>query len=344
MMNREFYKIFRNYQELAVRYDSESLAVWCYYNPSPRPCFSLSILEEVRQVQQSIIDYSNIRRDDTEPLIRYLVVASQVPGVFNLGGDLALFVNLIREKNRAKLLEYAKKCINICYLNKTNMDLPVTTISLVEGAALGGGFECALSSNILIATKDAEMGFPEIRFNLFPGMGAYSFLARIAGSSVAEHMIASGEIYSGEELFEKGIVNHLAEPGKGYEGVRDFIRLHQRSSNARRALQSVRQCYHRIDYQELVDIAEIWADAALRLEEKNLRLMERLVKAQVAKVLQQKNGSQALLRTAQDRRFVEEEISFPLIDWSGDEISYDRRNSHDRRLPNELLTECFLGA
>lgn len=332
-MNSEFYKIFKEYQEVTVRYDPECWAVWCYYNPTPRPCFSLKVLEEIRQVQQSIIDYFDVHGDDASSRIRYTVLASQVPGVFNLGGDLALFVNLIREKNRSRLLDYAKQCIKICYLNAVSLNLPITTISLVEGMALGGGFESALSGNVLLATEDAQMGFPEIRFNLFPGMGAYSLLARIVGMTGAEKIITSGEIYSARELYEKEIVNHLAESGQGYSSVRNFIRQHHRSANGRQALQQVRQRYNPVDYQELADITQIWVDAALRLNEKDLRMMERIVNAQVSKITKQRFGSESLLRTTQDRRIVGSDISFPLTDWAGDEIMFDRRENRDRRQP-----------
>jgi DSF synthase len=58
------------------------------------------------------------------------------------------------------------------YENIIHLDRDVTTIALVQGDALGGGFETALSSNVLIAERSAKLGFPEILFNLFPGMGA----------------------------------------------------------------------------------------------------------------------------------------------------------------------------
>jgi DSF synthase len=126
-MNHSFFSTFRDYQEISVRYDAEHLAVWCYYNPSPRPCFSLQMLQELRQVQQSIIDYYETIETGTEPLIRYVVLCSQVPGVFNLGGDLSLFRELIEKQEREQLLDYARRCIDICYLYATNMHLPLTT-------------------------------------------------------------------------------------------------------------------------------------------------------------------------------------------------------------------------
>ena len=195
-MNSAFLKIFGKYKEISVRYDAEYRAVWCYYKPGPRSCFSFTMLQELRQMQQNIIDYFDSRKTDSEPPIRYQILFSQVPGVYSLGGDLALFSQLIKEKKREQLLDYAKLCVDITYLNSVSMHLPVTTISLVEGAALGGGFESALSSNILIATENAEMGFPEIRFNLFPGMGAYSLLTRSCGMAIAERMVTSGTIWT----------------------------------------------------------------------------------------------------------------------------------------------------
>lgn len=329
-MNRDFFKIFYDYKEISLRYDIQYRAIWCYYKPALRPCFSSTMLQELRQMQQSIIDYFKTKKTNSEPLIRYQILHSQVPGVFSLGGDLALFGKLIKEKNRQQLVDYARKCIDICYLNAVNMHLPLTTISLVEGTALGGGFESALSSNILIATENAEMGFPEIRFNLFPGMGAYSLLARTCNMGIAERLIASGEIYSARELYEMGIVNYLGETGKGIESVEKFMKQHQQSGNGHRALQQVRQRYNPMDYQELLDITEIWVDAALRLKDKDLQLIDRLVKAQSVKMTKQKYKS--LLRTKQDRRFGSKATSFPLADWSGETIMYDRRKNAERRL------------
>lgn len=331
-MNRNFLKIFCDYQEISVRYDHEHRAVWCYYNPSVRPCFSSLMLQELKQVQHKIIDYFAIIMPGEEALIRYQILHSQIPGVFNLGGDLALFSHLIREKNRQLLEDYARQCIDICYFNSVNLHLPITTISLVEGVALGGGFESALSSNILVATENAEMGFPEIRFNLFPGMGAYSLLARSCGMRIAEQLIFSGETYSAKKLYQMGLVHRLAKPGRGVDAVENFMRRHHLSGNGYRALQQVRQRYHAMNYQELADIVTIWVDTAMRLEERDLRLIDRLVKAQSAKMADLKQ--QSLLRTKQDRRFVKETTVFPFTDRYGNIVVSDRRINPDRRFYN----------
>lgn len=337
-MDKNFTKIFSNYQEITVRYDAEYRAIWCYYSPTGRPCFSLTMLKELRLFQQRIMDYFENKDENTESLIEFQILHSQVAGVFNMGGDLALFSKLIRERNREKLLEYALRCVDICYLNSVNLNQPITTISLVEGSALGGGFESALSSNVLIATENAQMGFPEIRFNLFPGMGAYSLLARICGTNLTERMLSSGEIYSAKQLFDMGIVHRLGKAGRGVETVEKFMRQHLSLSNGYRAIQQARQRYQSMSYQELADITKLWVDAALRLKEKDLRLIDKLVRAQSAKISLKKGGS--LLRTYQDRRFNRENTTFPLTDWSGNVIIRDRRKYADRRQRPKL---CIAG-
>ncbi|WP_459947637.1 crotonase/enoyl-CoA hydratase family protein [Desulfocastanea catecholica] len=331
-MNNDFFRIFREYKQITLRYDVQHRAIWCYYNPTPRPCFSISMLQEIWQYLQSVIDYFSTNKANSDSPIRYLVVQSRDPDIFSMGGDLALFSKLIREQNRQQLLDYAKQCIDILYQYSVNLHLPITTISLVEGAALGGGFECALSGNVLFATENAEMGFPEIRFNLFPGMGAYSFLARVCGAGMAERIIANGRTYSAKELHEMGIVNFLSETGKGVVSVEKFMSQHQQWGNGLQALQQVKQCYNPINYQELLKITEIWADAALRLNNDNLRFIDRLVKAQSIKM--SKLNSKTLLRTKQDRRFTQGEMIFPLSDFMGKIIPFDRRSNPDRRFSN----------
>jgi DSF synthase len=145
------------------------------------------------------------------------VLASGMPGVFNLGGDLELFKQLIGAHDRAGLQRYGRACIDVLYRNYIAHELPLTTVSLVQGECLGGGFEAALSSDVIVAEKGARFGFPEILFNLFPGMGAYSFLDRKIGQRGAEEIISSGKIYSAEEMQALGVVDAVAEDGQGVD-------------------------------------------------------------------------------------------------------------------------------
>jgi DSF synthase len=124
------------------------------------------------------------------------------------------------------------------------------------------------------------MGFPEILFNLFPGMGAYSFLARKVGRRTTEELITSGNLYTGRQLYDMGVVDVLASDGAGEAALYSFIRKHSKSANGRRAIEMVRREVEPVTYDELLRVVALWADAALRLSERDLRLMERLVRAQ----------------------------------------------------------------
>lgn len=278
---RKLQPVQESYQHLVPRYDQENGMVWCYMQSSLKPCFTPQLLEEMRNLQASIEDQARCDQLNANPSsLRYQVLASRVPGIFNLGGDLTLFLESIRAGDREGLFAYAKSCIDMVYSVATSYNLPLTTISLVQGEALGGGFEAALASNILIAERGAQMGLPEILFNLFPGMGAYTLLSRRLDPARAEKIILSGKIYTAEELYEMGVVDVLANPGEGEQAVYAYIKKQNQSYGGYQAVRRIRQRYQPIDYQELLDITGQWVDAALQLKEKDLRTMDRLAHSQ----------------------------------------------------------------
>ncbi len=111
-------------------------------------------------------------------------------------------------------------------------------------------------------------------------MGAHSILTRKLGSAMADRLIVSNETYTAEQMFELGIVHHLAEPGEGLKACRDFIdrsdRRHAGLVNARRAMKQTMP----VTLEELKRIVDLWADAALQLREQDLKVMSRLAAAQ----------------------------------------------------------------
>ena len=267
--------------QLGVQFDKDTRAIWSRWTPDPRPCFNPSLLADIRAYYEFLAG-SGARIDclGEEHDIEYVVLASATQGVFNLGGDLDLFKQLIDIRDRQGLLRYGRACIDVLYRNYIGHDLPVTTVSLVQGECLGGGFEAALSSDVIVAEKSARFGFPEILFNLFPGMGAYSFLDRRIGQRGAEELIASGRIYSAEEMAAKGVIDVVTEDGQGEAGVAALIKQRSRSRNGLAGLAAARRKVHRLDFKELLDVVEIWVDSALRLTQRDLKLMQRLVSRQ----------------------------------------------------------------
>jgi DSF synthase len=203
-----------------------------------------------------------------------------VPGVFNLGGDLDLFGAKIRSGDRDALRTYAHACVDVVYTNAIGYDRRLTTVALVQGAALGGGFEAALSCHHIIAERSATFGLPEVLFNLFPGMGAYSFLSRRMDAIRAEKLILSGKVHTAAELYEMGLVDLLVEDGEGDAALHTYLAKLDRRYNTHQAVLQARHRVNPLTREELIDIVNVWVDAALQLNEADLRKMARLVRAQ----------------------------------------------------------------
>jgi DSF synthase len=269
------------FEEIDVSHDPVAGTLWYRMRPLGRPCFSLRMLREIRELQARVTTFcaaAAVR--GAQPPIRHLVLGSTVAGTFNLGGDLAGFAQAIRSRDAATLQTYADACVDVLHPNATALGLPLVTVALVQGDALGGGFEAALSSQVLVAERGTRFGMPEILFNLIPGMGAYSFLSRRIGPAAAEKMILGGAIHTAEELHELGVVDVLADQGRGEEAVREFLREFDRKSVARRALLRAREAVAPVTREELQRIVDLWVEAALSLSEADVRRMAHLVAAQ----------------------------------------------------------------
>jgi DSF synthase len=262
--------------ELDVLYDDEFQVLWSYMRPTGRPSFTPTMLADFQNWQRLISEGFGPGK---VPL-RYLVLGSRAPGVFCFGGDLKLFHQLIHERDRDGLVYYGHRCCEILHRNIQTLDIPMLTIGLVEGSALGGGFEALLSFDYIVAERGTTFGLPEIMFGLFPGMGAHALLSRKLGSAMADRLIGSNKTYSAEEMYDLGIVHHLAENGQGLNACREFIkksdRRHAGLVNSRKATKTV----WNLELDELNRITELWADAAMQLRDQDLKVMTRLAAAQ----------------------------------------------------------------
>ncbi len=267
------------YSEMNVVFDPNDKAAWCRFTPRSAPSFTRPLLHDMLRFKRSV-ETLFARAPENEPPLKFVVGHSGIPGIYNLGGDLDYFADAIRRNDRAALTAYAHECCEMIYNVYSGFDLPLIIIGLIEGDALGGGFESALSCNVLVAEKRARFGLPEILFNLFPGMGAYSLLSRRIGPIKAEQMILSGKIYTATELHELGLVDVLAEDGLGEQAVRTWIAQNRKKHGVLKAVHDVRRRVSGLSLQELLDVTDRWVDEALSLDEGSLRRMERLRSAQ----------------------------------------------------------------
>jgi DSF synthase len=268
-------------EQLSAFYDRELRAMWLRWKPTPRPNFNPDLLRDLDRYCRFLTQtQGRLEIDGQSEPIEYAILTSRVPGVFNLGGDLSLFVQLIERQDRDALLQYGRACIDVVYRNYVSHGLPIGTISLVQGECLGGGFEAALSSDVLVAERQSRFGFPEIMFNLFPGMGACSLLERKVGRKLTDELLSGGKVYSADDMLAMGVVDLVVDEGKGEAEVASFIRSQARNRNGLTGLAAARRRVHKLDLQELEAIVDIWVDTALRLSNRDLKLMQRLVSRQ----------------------------------------------------------------
>jgi len=275
---------------LKVNHDQVSRSVWVEFVYERQPCFSIELIEDVWAVKRSIQQAAQIGyRENHEDRILFQVLASTDRKVFSLGGDLAYFIKLIEESNHEGLRYYARRCVDAQYAAASHYDVPFTTIALVAGEALGGGFEAALAANILVAEKGARFGFPEITFGMFPGMGAFSFLVRRINPAMARRLIMNHRVYSATELYDMGVVDILAPNGEGRAAVNDYMHRHISQAPGHQGLQAAVDCINPVSHEELYDIVELWVEASLKLSKKNRRLMEYFSRAQARRHIGSEN-------------------------------------------------------
>ena len=258
---------------LHVFFDASYGVQWNILPPDAPRRFVPALLEEVLAAHRRFL--TTYSRDAG---INYQVFSSDIPGVFSLGGDLGFFARCARNRDRAALKKYGADSVELVYNMATNFHLPVTTIALVKGAALGGGFEAALAANILIAERQATFSFPETRFGLFPAHGAFTLLRQRVPVRQAEEIIYSGKTYSAEELREMGIVDHVCDTGEGDAATLQFIRKRHQQHQGIHAMREMVQKFAPIDREELHAIVDHWVEAVMRLDDKQLRMIEALAK------------------------------------------------------------------
>jgi DSF synthase len=239
-------------RQIDVEYDADTRTMYWWMKPAPRPCFNSAFLEEVERFESGVEQHGGwFRHEGVECKIENAVFGSRIPGVFNLGGDLSMFIKAILAKDRKSLTHYGDLCINNMLRRITGFGAGVMTYTLLQGKAFGGGFECALS-----------------------------LLARRIGMRKAEEIIMSGQVFTAKQMYDIGVVDEVVEDGQGLAATQALIKARQKRRNSYRAMSLAKREFQPVNHAEMKAIVDVWVDAALRLENRDLRMMGRLVRAQ----------------------------------------------------------------
>lgn len=208
-------KVLQVCERYSVAFSERLGILWFNWGPKGQPCFTDQLLSDMLHGISTIKDGSF----EYAKALRYFVLRSDFPAIFNLGGDLRLFHSLIENKDRDGLSQYGKKALHLTHALSVGFERGITTIALVQGKCLGGGFEAALACDYIIAERQAEFGFPEIMLGIFPGMGAASIIARRVTKKVFEDLFHTGRTFSAQNLADIGVVDQVVENGQGESAV-----------------------------------------------------------------------------------------------------------------------------
>ncbi len=261
--------------QIDVRWEEELGTLWAFMTPLERPNSNLGLIRDTMTWQQ---ESRRVFGDGN--MLKFMVLGSRFPGVFNLGGDLEMFAECIQRRDRETLLKYGVACCEIVDRIWHCNDMNIINIGLAQGDALGGGLEALMCFDVIIAERQARFGLPEVLFGLFPGMGAYSILQRRVGPVLARQMLSEGRIYTAEEMFEMGLVTQVVETGEGEAATAQWIREHMPHHAGYVGINRAGRRVNPMTLTELIDIVEMWTETALSLSDRDLRMMRRLAAAQ----------------------------------------------------------------
>lgn len=267
--------------QIDVRWDEDLSTLWAFMTPLERPNSNMGLIRDTMAWQrESKRVFDGKQKSDGSGLLKFMVLGSRFPGVFNLGGDLEMFAECIQRRDRATLLKYGVACCEIVDRIWHCNDMNIINIGLAQGDALGGGLEALMCFDVIIAERQARFGLPEVLFGLFPGMGAYSILSRRVGPVLARKMLTDGRIYTAEEMCDMGIVTQVVETGEGEAATAQWIKDHASHHAGYVGINRAGRRVNPMTLDELVDIVETWTDTALALSDRDLRMMRRLAAAQ----------------------------------------------------------------
>jgi enoyl-CoA hydratase len=167
-----------------------------------------------QDLRMELINALEEARDDDE--VRVIVITGAGEKAFCAGADISEFPRLTPADQVKR--RYGR--INSVSLAR---EIPKPVIAMINGLALGGGFELMLACDIAIASETARFGQPEIKVGVIPGAGGTQLLPRLIGEKRAKELIYTGNLFSAAEALQMGIINRVVPQAKLREATQELI-------------------------------------------------------------------------------------------------------------------------
>ncbi|MBL7062342.1 MAG: enoyl-CoA hydratase/isomerase family protein [Dehalococcoidia bacterium] len=192
-----------------IIYEKKDNVAWITFNrPDKFNAQNQTLLSEVTAALE-------VANGDDE--IQVIVLTGTGDKAFSAGAD----VNMFLDWTPVSVIKWAKGSKRAyTYIR----EVPKPVIAMVNGLALGGGCEMAMSCDIIIASENARFGQPEISVGVIPGGTGTQILPRLVGEKKAKEMILIGEPISAEEALRLGLVNKVVPADKLRETVDEVIK------------------------------------------------------------------------------------------------------------------------
>ncbi len=181
----------------------------------------------VNEIGEPMLDALERFLDEVDPEKgRAVVLYSSLESGFCAGADLrGVYAGMQETRDEAARARRIGDFIDRIHAVMNRLDmLPLTTVAAIHGACLGGGFELALTCDILIADKTARFCFPELRLGIIPGFGGIPRLKREVGNGVVRDLLLTGRSLNAKKAQSIGLVSQMVAQGKQLAAARATAR------------------------------------------------------------------------------------------------------------------------
>jgi enoyl-CoA hydratase/carnithine racemase len=192
-----------------------------------------------------------------------LILYSSLKAGFCAGADLRELYQWIQQHGQAEVAKHAREYLVRIHAVMNALDAcPLTTIAAVHGVTFGGGFELALTCDLIIADKMARFCFPELRLGLIPGYGGIPRLKRDLGNAVVRDLLLTGRSFNASKAQQIGLVSQLVAEGEHLRAARATAT--QMAKFDRNTAASAKRFIKPIPYEELRQEIDIFCELLSR--------------------------------------------------------------------------------